>query len=246
RDRHHDGADTRPAAPAPLRRCGRDLRLRAHPVALCDPGVKGEPRGHIRPGRRGRARRSRLRPRGAPRGERPVPGAPPGTRDRSRRPNALRPLVRDGIRPGARHAPSPTRDAGPDPSRIPCLPVPALEDMSHRINFLDPPARPRVRGLVSRTFSPRRVGELRPFIASTAERLLDELPASEVDLLRCFGAQLPSLVISEMLGVPVADREELTTWSDAVTPLLGFQLKPQERTSALSAAEERAACLSGL
>ena len=123
----------------------------------------------------------------------------------------------------------------------------AREEMSHRINFLDPPDHPRVRGLVSRTFSPRRVGELRPFIASTAERLLDELdPASEVDLLRCFAHQVPSLVISEMLGVPVADREELTTWSDAVTPLLGFQLEPQERTSALAAAEEMAAYMAHL
>lgn len=123
----------------------------------------------------------------------------------------------------------------------------ARDEMSHRINFLDPPDHPRVRGLVSRAFSPRRVGELRPFIERTAARLLDELdPAAEVDLLERFAHQVPSLVISEMLGVPVADRGDLTAWSDAVTPLLGFQLESRELAAALAAAEEMAAYMARL
>lgn len=123
----------------------------------------------------------------------------------------------------------------------------ARDEMSHRINFLDPPDHPRVRGLVSRAFSPRRVAELEPFIGSTAVRLLDELdPTGVVDLLERFAHQVPSLVISEMLGVPPADRGTLTAWSDSVTPLLGFQLESGEVAAALVAAEEMAAYMGRL
>ena len=114
----------------------------------------------------------------------------------------------------------------------------ARDEMSHRINFLDPPDHPRVRGLVSKVFTPRRVADLLPWIAATAEHLLDEIGAAdEVDLLRRFAHQLPSLVISEMLGVPGADRDQLTAWSDAVAPLLGLGMSDDERERAIAAAE---------
>ena len=123
----------------------------------------------------------------------------------------------------------------------------ARDEMSHRINFLDPPDHPRVRGLVSKAFTPRRVADLTPWIAATAERLLDELdPTAEVDLLRRFAHQLPSLVISELLGVPSADRDTLTGWSDAVAPLLGLGMGDDERQSALAAAEQFHAYLGAL
>jgi hypothetical protein len=68
----------------------------------------------------------------------------------------------------------------------------------------------------------------------TASELLDGLnDESEVDLLRRFAHQLPSLVISEMLGVPPADREKLTGWSDAVAPLLGVRVAPEKKAAAM-------------
>lgn len=123
----------------------------------------------------------------------------------------------------------------------------ARDEMSHRINFLDPPDHPRVRGLVSKAFTPRRVADLTPWIAATAERLLDEIDdEGEVDLLHRFAHQLPSLVISEMLGVPSADRDRLTGWSDAVAPLLGLSMTDAERQGALAAAEQFHAYLGAL
>lgn len=123
----------------------------------------------------------------------------------------------------------------------------ARDEMSHRINFLDPPDHPRVRGLVAKVFTPRRVADLAPWVATTAERLLDEIgDALEVDLLRRFAHQLPSLVISELLGVPAADRDQLTAWSDAVAPLLGLTMTDDERAGALVAAEAFHAYLGAL
>jgi unspecific monooxygenase len=119
--------------------------------------------------------------------------------------------------------------------------------MSHRINFLDPPDHPRVRSLVAKAFTPRRIGQLRPWMEATTERLLDELEGLQaVDLLRRFAHQLPSLVISELLGVPTADRDRLTGWSDAVAPLLGVRVDPEDKARAIAAAEDFHAYLHAL
>jgi len=128
------------------------------------------------------------------------------------------------------------------------LPVGAARDeMSHRINFLDPPDHTRVRALVSKAFTPRRIAQLRPWIEATATLLLDELDdRRELDLLHDFAHQLPSLVISELLGVPAADRDRLTAWSDEVSPLLGVSVPAEAKALAVAAAEEFHAYLGAL
>src|SRR4051794_20312134 len=99
----------------------------------------------------------------------------------------------------------------------------ARDEMSHRINFLDPPDHGRVRGVVNKAFTPRRVAELHPWMQRRLDTLVDDLDGrARVDLLHDVGHQLPSLVISEMLGVPEVDRDLLTSFSDEVAPLLGF------------------------
>jgi cytochrome P450 len=123
----------------------------------------------------------------------------------------------------------------------------ARDEMGHRINFLDPPDHTRVRGLVSKAFTPRRIAALRPWIETTTERLLDELEGcEELDLLSRFAHQLPSLVISELLGVPAADRDRLTAFSDAVAPLLGVSVPEDVKRRAIAAAEEFHAYLGAL
>ncbi len=123
----------------------------------------------------------------------------------------------------------------------------ARDEMSHRINFLDPPDHTRVRSLVSKAFTPRRIDGLLPWIAATAARLADAIPArAPFDLLRAFAHQLPSLVISELLGVPAADRDRLTAWADAVAPLLALELSDQDRARAVAASEAFHAYLGAL
>lgn len=115
----------------------------------------------------------------------------------------------------------------------------AREEMAHRINFLDPPRHTRVRKLVSKVFTPRRTTRLRPFVESLARDLLSRIPEDRpIDLIGAFAHEVPSLVISEMLGVPVADRDRLTKLSEHVSQLLGTGNDEAELARAISAAEE--------
>lgn len=80
---------------------------------------------------------------------------------------------------------------------------------------MDPPEHTRMRALVSRGFTPRRVAELEPRIREIAVRYLDGLVGSGgFDAIDDFAGKLPMDVISEMLGVAEADRATLRRWAD--------------------------------
>jgi cytochrome P450 len=81
----------------------------------------------------------------------------------------------------------------------------------------DPPDHERLRKLVNKAFTPRRVEQLRPRIAAITEGLLDDMSAQrDVDLLASFAFPLPITVICELLGVPVADRDQFRAWSATI------------------------------
>jgi hypothetical protein len=93
------------------------------------------------------------------------------------------------------------------------------ERASTTMSFLamDPPRHTRMRALVSRGFTPRRVTELEPRIREMARGLLEECaPRGRFDFIADFAGKLPMDVISELLGVPAADRPGLRAWADAV------------------------------
>ena len=87
---------------------------------------------------------------------------------------------------------------------------------------MDPPRHGQLRGLVSRAFTPRRVAELEPRIREIARSHLDRALAgrtggtAELDLIADLAGRLPMDVISELLGVPPADRDELRRLADLV------------------------------
>jgi cytochrome P450 len=89
---------------------------------------------------------------------------------------------------------------------------------AHRaMSFLamDPPRHTRMRALVSRGFSPRRVAELEPRIRElTLEYLLPALERGEFDMITDFSGRLPMDVISELMGVPPTDRAEISRLAD--------------------------------
>jgi cytochrome P450 len=76
--------------------------------------------------------------------------------------------------------------------------------------FSDPPGHNTLRALVSRAFTPRRVAALEDYIRSLCVEMLDrQVGGSGFDYVQDFAAQLPSMVISELIGVDPADREEI-------------------------------------
>ncbi len=78
----------------------------------------------------------------------------------------------------------------------------------------DPPDHERLRRLVNKAFTMRRVERLRPRVTAITAGLLDGLTSRhEVDLLASFAFPLPITVICELLGVPVADQDDFRTWS---------------------------------
>ncbi|CBG68952.1 MULTISPECIES: cytochrome P450 family protein [Streptomyces] len=87
----------------------------------------------------------------------------------------------------------------------------------------DPPQHTRLRGLISREFTGRRVERLRPRIQEITDSLLDAMvPRGRADLVESFAYPLPLTVICELLGVPEIDRAAFRKLStEAVAPTSG-------------------------
>jgi pimeloyl-[acyl-carrier protein] synthase len=98
---------------------------------------------------------------------------------------------------------------------------PARQAGSNLLLFLDPPDHTRLRRLVSKAFTPRRVEGLRPRIAELVDTLLDEVAGERTfDVLEALGYPLPVIVICDLMGVPKGDRNDLKEWSTAASRLL--------------------------
>lgn len=81
---------------------------------------------------------------------------------------------------------------------------------------LEPPRHTRLRGLVLRAFTSRRIAALAPEIAALSHALIDAFPGGEFDLLRHFGQKLPVIIIARLLGVPEEMSDDLLRWSNAM------------------------------
>jgi cytochrome P450 len=82
---------------------------------------------------------------------------------------------------------------------------------------MDPPRHTRMRALVSSAFTPRRVAGLEPHVRELALGYLDGFAgAGSCDFIQDFAGRLPMDVVSEMIGVPAGDRDELRAWADTV------------------------------
>jgi cytochrome P450 len=83
--------------------------------------------------------------------------------------------------------------------------------------YMDPPEHTRLRKLVNKAFTPRAIDPLRPRIERIADDLLDQMTGpGVVDLMPSFAVPLPMTVISELLGVPEADRPDFWAWSHVI------------------------------
>ena len=100
---------------------------------------------------------------------------------------------------------------------------PFFEWMSLSPLDMDGPQHRVWRALMARTFTPRSVERLRPFLREEAARLVDAmLPLGGCDFVQAFARKLPAAGLCELIGVPVADRERFAGWADTIG--LGFNV----------------------
>jgi cytochrome P450 len=101
----------------------------------------------------------------------------------------------------------------------------------------DPPEHTRLRRLVSKAFTARRVEGLRPRVQEITDALLDRItPRGSAELVGEFALPLPVTVIGELLGVPEAERDRFRSWTDE---MLDRPFDPGSDMARVTAARER-------
>ncbi|MEU8776926.1 cytochrome P450 [Streptomyces sp. NPDC048606] len=109
---------------------------------------------------------------------------------------------------------SDVRDAS-DPRLLAQLPASERASMLSNMLRSDPPDHTRLRRLVAKAFTARRVADLAPRIRAIADGLLDAVvPTGRADLVADFALPLPITVIGELLGVPADDRHAFGRWTN--------------------------------
>lgn len=87
---------------------------------------------------------------------------------------------------------------------------------AHSMLELEPPRHTRLRSLVLRAFTSRRIAALQPEIADLSHQLVDAFPDNDFDLLTAFATHLPVTIICRLLGVPEDRGGDLLAWSNAM------------------------------
>ena len=115
---------------------------------------------------------------------------------------------------------------------------------------IDPPQHTKLRGIVSRGFTPRAIGNLRATLTARAERIVQTaLAEGSGDFVTDVAAELPLQAIAELLGIPQEDRGKIFAWSNE---MIGaddpeYEGDPQMAAAelvgyAMTMAEERRGC----
>lgn len=134
------------------------------------------------------------------------------------------------------------------PERAPVIPphlAPFYAVEAHSMLELEPPRHTRLRGLVLRAFTSRRIAGLAPEIAALSHQLIDALPEGEFDLLRHFGQRLPVIIIARLLGVPEEMSDDLLRWSNAMVGMYMAGRTRAREEAAVAATEAFVAFMRG-
>lgn len=104
--------------------------------------------------------------------------------------------------------------AAPYPPEVVAVLAEGFPEMPYIIE-IDPPLHDRIRGLVTRAFTPRRISEMKPVVEEIVDELLRALPdAGEADIVERFAWPLPLRVLGHLLGLPLEDLDRLHTWGN--------------------------------
>lgn len=127
------------------------------------------------------------------------------------------------------------------PERAPAIPDrlrPFYDIEAHSMLELEPPRHTRLRGLVLRAFTSRRINGLAPEIAALSETLIADLPDGPFDLLPVFANRIPVIVIARLLGVPEDMADTLLRWSNAMVAMYQARRTPEIEQAACDAARD--------
>lgn len=117
---------------------------------------------------------------------------------------------------------------------------PVAQVLVRQMIFRDPPAHTRLKALAAAAFTPARVEALKAHIQEITDNLLDAVaPLGRMDVIADLADLLPATITSELMGVPVRDRDWLKSRSIQFTGLLGnFQHNPDRSRAMLEVTEE--------
>ncbi len=124
---------------------------------------------------------------------------------------------------------------------IPARLKPFYDIESHSMLELDPPRHTRLRSLVLRAFTSRRIKELGPDIEAISHGLIDGFRGENVELLEAYAQKIPVIIICRLLGVPEAMADQLLIWSNAMVTMYQAKKTGDDEDAAVKAAKEFAA-----
>jgi cytochrome P450 len=113
--------------------------------------------------------------------------------------------------------------------------------LADRMLLTDPPQHNRLRGLIHKAFTPRRVELMRGTVETVLDQLLEGVEQrGSFDIIHDVADPLPSRMITIMLGIPAEDRNRFKTWTDAIYLFMGLSGVPilERARAAMRAVEE--------
>ena len=116
--------------------------------------------------------------------------------------------------------------------------VPFYKIEAHSMLELEPPRHTRLRGLVMRAFTSRRIKTLAPDITELTHQLIDAFPDGDFDLLPAFATHIPVVIICRLLGVPESMADQLLKWSNAMVSMYMASRTYDTEVAAATAATE--------
>ncbi|MEM9582473.1 MAG: cytochrome P450 [Pseudomonadota bacterium] len=116
--------------------------------------------------------------------------------------------------------------------------APFYEIEAHSMLELEPPRHTRLRGLVLRAFTSRRIAGLEPELIQLCHDLIDGFPSGEFDLLEHYAQRLPVIIIARLLGVPENMAPQLLSWSNAMVGMYQASRTTQTEAAACAAATD--------
>ena len=106
---------------------------------------------------------------------------------------------------------------------------------AHSMLELEPPRHTRLRSLVLRAFTSRRIAAMGPEITRLSHALVTAFPVGDFDLLNHFAQKLPVIVIARLLGVPEDRAGDLLAWSNAMVGMYQARRTRETEDAAVAA-----------